>query len=61
MLVKVADFGLARDIDEKDYYRLSDRERPLPFKWMSSECLCERPIKFTTQGDVVRFKMTGIY
>ena len=49
--MKIADFGLARDIDEKDYYRVEDRDRPLPFKWMAPECFDQN--KFDTYSDVV--------
>ena len=50
-VVKIADFGLARDIDEKDYYRVGDRDRPLPIKWMAPECFDQN--KFDTYSDVV--------
>jgi hypothetical protein len=51
-LVKVADFGLARDIYQNDYYRQQDTTRPLPVKWMAIECLSPRPA-FTVKSDVV--------
>ena len=51
-LVKIADFGLARDIYEKDYYRTGDQPRPLPVKWMAIESLDTQI--FTTKSDVVR-------
>lgn len=38
MVVKVADFGLSRDIHVSDYYRLKHRQR-LPVKWMAPESL----------------------
>lgn len=34
-IVKIADFGLARDLQESDYYRKSTNGR-LPIKWMVS-------------------------
>ena len=51
MLVKVADFGLARDIYHKDYYAQNNKYRPLPVKWMAVETL--REYKFTSASDVV--------
>jgi len=51
-VIKVADFGLARFIMEKDYYRPIDRTRALPIKWMALESMTEDI--FTTKSDVVR-------
>jgi len=50
-VVKVADFGLARFIEEKEYYRPIDRTRALPVKWMAPESMTEEI--FTTKTDVV--------
>jgi len=50
-IVKVADFGLARFIEEKEYYRPIDRTRALPIKWMAIESMTEEI--FTTKSDVV--------
>jgi hypothetical protein len=50
-IVKIADFGLARDMYEADYYRIKDSTRPLPIKWMAVEAL--KDLKFTTKSDVV--------
>ncbi|XP_055958197.1 hepatocyte growth factor receptor-like [Patella vulgata] len=36
---KVADFGLARDIYEKDYYSSDNKKMKLPVKWMAMESL----------------------
>lgn len=55
MVVKVADFGLSRDIYEKDYYRVSNSRRPLPIKWMAIESL-EAGI-FSSKSDVVSFSL----
>ena len=51
LCVKVADFGLARDMYERDYYRPDDLTRPLPVKWTALECL--DGAEFTTKSDVV--------
>uniref|UniRef100_A0A672YXR2 Macrophage-stimulating protein receptor n=1 Tax=Sphaeramia orbicularis TaxID=375764 RepID=A0A672YXR2_9TELE len=49
--VKVADFGMARDIYDKEYYSIRDHKRvKLPVKWMAIESLQTQ--KFTTKSDV---------
>uniref|UniRef100_A0A665TEY2 receptor protein-tyrosine kinase n=1 Tax=Echeneis naucrates TaxID=173247 RepID=A0A665TEY2_ECHNA len=49
--VKVADFGMARDIYDKDYYSIQDHKgAKLPVKWMAIESLQTQ--KFTTKSDV---------
>lgn len=49
---KVADFGMARDIYDKEYYSIQDQKRvKLPVKWMAIESLQTQ--KFTTKSDVV--------
>ena len=48
---KVADFGLARDTEENDYYR--SRGGQLPVRWLAPEALEER--KFTQATDVWSF------
>ena len=50
--VKVADFGLSRDLRSSDYYRGSPGKHMLPVRWMAPECHTEKV--FTTQSDVVR-------
>jgi len=50
-VVKVADFGLSRFIEEKEYYRPIDRTREIPIKWMAIECMTEEI--YTTKTDVV--------
>ncbi|XP_065188411.1 hepatocyte growth factor receptor-like [Sycon ciliatum] len=52
MVVKVGDFGLAREIEKDSYYRIGS-SRPLPVKWMSFESLKEEI--FTVQSDVWAF------
>lgn len=51
MHVKVADFGLSRDIYERDYYSSDNRKNKLPVKWMAPESL-EKGI-YTSKTDVV--------
>ncbi|XP_035487698.1 macrophage-stimulating protein receptor isoform X2 [Scophthalmus maximus] len=49
--VKVADFGMARDIYDKEYYSIQDHKRvKLPVKWMAIESLQTQ--KFTIKSDV---------
>ncbi|XP_060925031.1 macrophage-stimulating protein receptor-like isoform X1 [Limanda limanda] len=49
--VKVADFGMARDIYDKEYYSIQDQKRvKLPVKWMAIESLQTQ--KFTIKSDV---------
>lgn len=48
-VLKIADFGLARDIHCHDYYRKTTDGR-LPVKWMAPEALFKRI--YTTQSDV---------
>ncbi|XP_070395536.1 hepatocyte growth factor receptor-like [Dermacentor albipictus] len=38
-IVRVADFGLSRDVYEKDYYSADNRKTKLPVKWMAPESL----------------------
>lgn len=51
--VKVADFGMARDVFDKEYYSVQDhRKAKLPVKWMAIESLQTQ--KFTSKSDVVK-------
>lgn len=52
-IVKVADFGLARDLYKKDYY-ISSPNTPLPFKWMALEVL-DGKNKFSEKTDMWSF------
>lgn len=51
-MVKVADFGLALDLYEKDYL-LEETQARLPVKWMALESLQDRKT-FNHKTDVVR-------
>ncbi|XP_063703914.1 proto-oncogene tyrosine-protein kinase ROS isoform X2 [Culicoides brevitarsis] len=51
-LVKIGDFGLARDIYKNDYYR-KEGEGLLPVRWMSPESLVDGV--FTSQSDIWAF------
>ena len=53
--MKIADFGLSRDIHEKAYYTSTARGRRLPVKWMSIESL--NTGRFSTKSDVVSIEM----
>ncbi|XP_050053861.1 fibroblast growth factor receptor 4-like isoform X1 [Aphis gossypii] len=48
-VMKIADFGLARDIQNQEYYRKTTDGR-LPVKWMAPEALFHRV--YTNQSDV---------
>lgn len=50
LVVKVADFGLSRDIYERDYYSSDNKKTKLPVKWMAVESL-EKCI-YNTKTDV---------
>jgi len=52
MRVKVADFGLSRDVYERDYYSCDNRKIKLPVKWMALESL-EKGI-YSSKTDVVQ-------
>uniref|UniRef100_A0A674N7B4 receptor protein-tyrosine kinase n=1 Tax=Takifugu rubripes TaxID=31033 RepID=A0A674N7B4_TAKRU len=52
--VKVADFGLARDVYDKEYYSVHNKSGvKLPVKWMALESL--QTHKFTSKSDVWSF------
>ena len=50
--IRIADFGLSRDVYEKDYYRPEEKGL-LPVKWMAPESL--EASTYTTKSDVWSF------
>ncbi|KJE89729.1 hypothetical protein CAOG_08481 [Capsaspora owczarzaki ATCC 30864] len=57
MVVKIADFGLSRELaSENDYYRMQTRGK-LPVKWMAPETMTFR--KFSTMSDLWSFGVTA--
>lgn len=53
VIVKIGDFGLARDLDyAEDYYRMKGRDH-MPIRWMSPESLTDAV--FSTASDVWAF------
>lgn len=53
MVVKVADFGLSRDVYERDYYSSDNKKNKLPVKWMAPESLEKGT--YSTKSDVWAF------
>ena len=51
-MVKIADFGLTKDLYERDYYTKGKSTKALPIRWMSSEAI--QYGSFSTKSDVVR-------
>jgi len=49
LILKIADYGLARSVLDTDYYRKTT-DGILPVKWMSPEALFDR--KYTSASDV---------
>lgn len=58
-MVKVADFGLSRELILCDYYRLCHNKTPVPVRWMAPECL-EANV-FTTMSDVVSIQIKAVF
>lgn len=58
--MKVADFGMARDVYDKEYYSIQDSKKAkLPVKWMALESLQTQ--KFTTKSDVVSLNVENVF
>jgi Protein tyrosine and serine/threonine kinase len=53
--VKVADFGLSRELFERQYYSSKDQKAKLPVKWMALESL--ENFIFTAKSDVVSINL----
>ena len=51
-VVKIADFGLSKDVYNKDYYKL-DEKAAVPIRWMPPEAILY--CKFSTQSDIWSF------
>ena len=49
-MIKVADFGLSRDIYSNDYYRMGQKAK-VPIKWMPPESIHDR--YYNQKTDVV--------
>lgn len=49
LAVKIADFGMSRDVYTSDYYKMGG-ERPMPVRWMSPESIVYA--RFTHESDV---------
>ena len=54
--MKIADFGLTRDIQERGIYDCDVKERELPWKWLALESI--KKGQFTHKSDMVRFFLT---
>jgi len=52
--IKLSDFGLAKQIEEENYYE--KKEKMLPIRWCAPEVLLKR--KFSTKSDVWAFGIT---
>eukprot|EP00050_Salpingoeca_kvevrii_P017244 m.63290 g.63290 ORF g.63290 m.63290 type:complete len:1790 (-) comp7448_c0_seq1:173-5542(-) len=53
--VKVSDYGLSREMADKDYYRMAT-QRPMPLRWMSPETVLT--LKFSPATDCWSFGVT---
>ena len=53
LVIKIADFGMSRDISTWDYYRIGSSNACIPVRWMSPEALFYG--KYTVKSDVWSF------
>lgn len=53
-MIKIADFGLAKDVSNKEYDRDENTDKPIPIRWMSAEAI--EFGTFTLQSDMVKIK-----
>ena len=49
LVAKIADFGLARNVNQEDAYNMSSQTK-LPIKWLAPESLFDQ--SFTTKSDM---------
>ena len=49
-VIKIGDFGLARDISHDDLYLKANKQSMLPLKWMAPESIYDR--YYTSMSDV---------
>ena len=56
LTIKIADFGLAKEIYSTEYYRVN-KHTVLPVKWLSIESLLDG--YFDEKTDVVCYNQTG--
>ena len=47
--MKLADFGMSKDVYSENYYREGDLAKPKPAKWMALESLREGKYDSTTE------------
>ncbi|XP_067930937.1 hepatocyte growth factor receptor-like [Watersipora subatra] len=52
-IVKISDFGMSRDIYERDYYSMEAMNKPVPLKWMAVESLKEG--RYSSKSDMHQY------
>jgi serine/threonine protein kinase len=55
-IIKIADFGMTRDIYARDYYRDMNKQTPIPVRWMPVEAIDFS--RFTEYSDVWSYGVT---
>ena len=58
LLVKIADFGLSRDVYESNYYVLRHSAK-LPVRWMALESILDGRFNLKTDVVCVRYHIMG--